>query len=320
MTEHNEIIHFDQESMSHILRVLQKARARCTASDTLVFEILDPDQMHCSQPEGGICQGDKKRAYFSYKNWMDLAEILGCRFLTPQRVSAERVRIRLKSLKKEGQHLQNKGVPITEKYGIGSEFWRQRKFEEPTLIHDLNRCLAHCGWQEFNSILELGCNHGDFLAFALEQASILSLGKMSYTGIDYAASAIAHAGNRFPKKQEHHFIEGDINRLPELSPGIFDLVIGLGIFQSPSIDRQKVMRELVQNHLAERSGIIIGLPNCRYRDGEIIYGAQTKNFKERELSLLIKDAAFIKKYLQQHRFRVMITGKYDLLIAGVRKS
>ena len=79
-----------------------------------------------------------------------------------------------------------------------------------------------------------------------------------------------------------------------------------------------LLRNLVQNRLTERGALILGFPNSRYVDGEVVYGARMKNFRQAELSLLVKDLAFYKKYLQQHKFKVFITGKYDLLITAVR--
>jgi hypothetical protein len=73
---------------------------------------------------------------------------------------------------------------------------------------------------------------------------------------------------------------------------------------------------LVQDHLTEQGAVILGFPNCRYTDGEVVYGAKVKNYTEPELSLLIKDIYFIKKYLQQHRFRVTLFGKHDLFLVG----
>ena len=62
---------------------------------------------------------------------------------------------------------------------------------------------------------------------------------------------------------------------------------------------------------------ILGFPNCRYQDGDTLYGARMKNFSQPELSLLIKDVSFYKKYLQQHRKKVFITGRHYILVTGV---
>ena len=67
--------------------------------------------------------------------------------------------------------------------------------------------------------------------------------------------------------------------------------------------------------------MILGFPNCRWIDGEMIYGAKAKNYAFPEMSLLYKDVHFCKKYLQQKKFRVTVTGKnYIFLTAtSIRK-
>jgi hypothetical protein len=52
-------------------------------------------------------------------------------------------------------------------------------------------------------------------------------------------------------------------------------------------------------------------------DGELVYGARMKNFRQPELGLLIKDVAFYRKYLQQHGRQVFVTGKHYMLVTGV---
>ena len=42
-----------------------------------------------------------------------------------------------------------------------------------------------------------------------------------------------------------------------------------------------------------------------------------KNFSQPELSLVIKEIAFYRRYLQQHRFQVFVTGKSYLLVTAV---
>jgi len=71
---------------------------------------------------------------------------------------------------------------------------------------------------------------------------------------------------------------------------------------------REVLRQVVQRHLAPGGAVILGLPNSRYVDGELAYGARMKNFRQPELGLLIKDVAFYRKYLQQHGRQVFVTG------------
>lgn len=66
---------------------------------------------------------------------------------------------------------------------------------------------------------------------------------------------------------------------------------------------------LVQNYLEDKGSVILGFPNCRWIDGEMIYGAKAPNYVYSELSILFNDVIFCKKYLQQKKYRVTITGK-----------
>ena len=77
---------------------------------------------------------------------------------------------------------------------------------------------------------------------------------------------------------------------------------------------------IVQELLNRDSAIVLGFPNCRWIDGEMVYGARVPNYSFSEQSLVIKDIYWIKKYLQQHKFRVMITGKEYLFLSATRRS
>jgi hypothetical protein len=48
-----------------------------------------------------------------------------------------------------------------------------------------------------------------------------------------------------------------------------------------------------------------------------MHGARTKNFSQPELGLLIRDIAFCRRYLQQHRRKVFVTGTHELLITAI---
>lgn len=88
--------------------------------------------------------------------------------------------------------------------------------------------------------------------------------------------------------------------------------------QSPDLDDRALLRTLVQRSVSPGGALVLALPNSRYRGGELLYGARTKNVRQPELSLLVKDIAFYRKYLQQHRFRVNVTGKYQLFVMAKR--
>jgi hypothetical protein len=74
---------------------------------------------------------------------------------------------------------------------------------------------------------------------------------------------------------------------------------------------------VVQQRLSPTGSVILGVPNCRYLDGELLHGARTKNFRQPELSLVIDGIAFYRRYLHQHRRKVYVTGKHTLLVTAV---
>ena len=190
----------------------------------------------------------------------------------------------------------------TERYGTDTAFARISKLEDPDFLVDFADALARVG--PYRRVLDLGVNTGDELALLDPTAALV--------GIDHSASAIAVARERFPRAEFH---VADVNALPPL--GEFDLVLSLNTLQSPTVDDRELLRRITQHHLAPRGAVILGVPNCRYVDGEVEYGARMKNFREVELGLLVKDVAFYRKYLQQHHRHVFVTGKHYILVTAV---
>jgi hypothetical protein len=76
--------------------------------------------------------------------------------------------------------------------------------------------------------------------------------------------------------------------------------------------------DLVQNYLEKDSAIILGFPNSRWIAGEMVYGAKAPNYAMSEMSLLFNDVMFCKKYLQQKKYRVTITGKHYLFLTATK--
>jgi hypothetical protein len=64
--------------------------------------------------------------------------------------------------------------------------------------------------------------------------------------------------------------------------------------------------------------MFLGFPNCRWIDSKIVYGVKAPSHSFSKLSLVLKDIHFTKKYLQQKKYRVIITGK-DYLFLTARK-
>ncbi len=242
----------------------------------------------------------------SFRTWVDLAERLGLRLLTPRPRPAPFVALHFEPLDRATLLRPTADAP-TERYGAASEFARIAKAEDPNFVLDLRDALARVGSPA--RILDLGVNTGDELGLL---RALGCTGEM--VGVDHSASALAVARARFP---DATLVEADLATLPKLGLGRFDLVISIGTLQSPGVDDREVLRRIVQDHLAPTGAVIIGLPNARYVGGELEHGTRMKNFRQPELGLLVKDVAFYRKYLQQHAMQVYVTGKYELLVTGV---
>ncbi len=304
---------FTDEPLHEIVEHLRARLEPASPGTLLTFTVLNPD-LH-----PGLFSGERVKfngvtyRHRPYKTWLDLAERLNCRFLTPL-MDDPHVTLRFQPLDLQAPWRDEGG---TEKYGPDSPFGRVSKLEEPAFLLDYEEALARAVLPPGGTVLDLGVNTGDEFA-PFERLYPPDLYKtLRFVGVDHSESAVARARERFPDPQ-FSFYKADVNELEGLELPRFDLVISIGTLQSPGVRDRDLLRSLVQNHLTERGALIFGFPNSRYVDGEVVYGARMKNFRQAELSLLIKDLAFYKKYLQQHKFKVFITGKYDLLITAVR--
>jgi trans-aconitate methyltransferase len=195
----------------------------------------------------------------------------------------------------------------TEAYGAESGFAQVKKLEDPSFVIDLRDALARAGLPPTASVLDVGSNRGDELELIYEAAP-----EARVTGLDHSASALAIGRERWPRAT---FELADVTQ--PLGVGRFELVIAIGMMQSGKLDDRALLRRLVQDHLAPTGAIIIGVPNCRYLDGEVSYGARMRNFAQPELGLVVKDIAFYRKYLQQHHRQVFVTGRNYLFVTGV---
>jgi len=136
-------------------------------------------------------------------------------------------------------------------------------------------------------------------------------------GIDYSDSVIDYAKKEFDNSNVE-FISHDINKLYELDIGKFDLIVSIGTLQSSNINFNERFMDIYQNYLEKDGAMILGFPNCRWINSEMVYGAKAPNYPFSELSLVLKDIYFCKKYMQQKKYRVTITGK-DYLFMTARK-
>ncbi len=311
---------FHAEPLVLIVRHLQQAFAQGAAQ--VQVEVPDPDLgrgLYAGERVTGAGQGEAL-VHRPLRSWCDLAEGLGCRLLTPRGVDATHVRLTFERLGAEaGFHARRGGpaadAPRHERYGADSDFARMRKLEEPGFLLPWLQALGRLPLPEGARVLDLGVNRAD----ELEAFSWLSPPRedLHFVGVDHSASALAEARARFPSER-HHFVEADLNALPA-QLGRFALAVCVGTLQSPGVDDRALLRRLVQEHLEPRCSLLLGFPNSRFRDGELVYGARVRNLREPDLSLLVNDLAFYRRYLHQHGFRTFLAGKYDLLLTAVRE-
>ena len=204
-----------------------------------------------------------------------------------------------------------------EKYGADSHFSSIHKNEEPSFLFAYLRALRQVKINDRRSILDLGINRGDEFDLIRTIVDEVDYHQMQLIGIDHSVSAVKKAAAYFPEENVTFHCH-DINHLDELSLPKADLILSIGTLQSPGIEFKPLFMSLIQNYLTPDGAVILGFPNCRWIDGEMIYGAKAPHYNFPEMSLVIKDIYFCKKYLQQHKFRVTITGKDYLFLTATK--
>jgi len=270
--------------------------------NTLSFQVLNPDN-------NSNCIG--------YKAWVNLAELHHCKILTPLMVNEQSIQLTFKKLNiNDSFH----SAPIKnreEKYGIESKFFNINKNEEPTFLHAYKKALEAVKIQNRKQVLNLGINKGDEFELIEQLIEKEIFNKIKFIGIDHSKTALKFAKERFPKENVM-FYKQDINKLIELNLEKSDLIISIGTLQSPSINYKPFLMSLVQEHLTHDGAFILGFPNSRWIESELIYGAKAPNYPYSEMSLLFNDVIFAKKYLQQKKFRVTITGREYIFLTATR--
>jgi len=249
-----------------------------------------------------------------YKNYVDLAQIFFFKMLNPT-CRDDSVVLRFKKLDENISF--HKADISSEKYGINSEFFNIDKTSKISFLYYYQEALKFVKYQEKQTILNLGVNKGDEFKVIKEMLSESEFKTKKFVGLDYSQSAIDYA-KKDMRDENIEFVCSDINELNKNSFARFDLIISIGTLQSSNINFNEKFMEIYQNHLEKNGAIILGFPNCRWIDGEMIYGAKAPNYSFNEMSLVLKDIHFCKKYLQQKKYRVVVTGK-DYLFLSARK-
>ena len=301
---------FTSHSMQEILPLLQQS---FKDKEQIRFTVLNPDISDTYAGETVIIDGTHY-LYRGYKAWMDLAELLKCKMLTPNKIDDTLVQLTFVKLKEDSFHSDSKE---NEKYGTNSHFAQIHKMEEPAFFYYYNQALDNVRVENRRCILNLGVNRGDEFEVIKKRLDTKKYENSYFIGVDHSESAIAYAKRLFPEENMTFYAE-DINNLDSLKLGQFDLIISIGTLQSPSINFKPFFMKLVQEYLTKDAAIILGFPNSRWVGGEMIYGAKAPNYAMSEMSLVLNDIMFCKKYLQQKKFRVTVTGKHYLFLTATK--
>ncbi len=284
-------------------------------NNEVTFEVLNPDIIDHTFSGEIVSINDELFIYRGIKAWVNLAELLGCKIGIPKTISKHLIEITFKKLNTSNSFHTISMPKKEEKYGSDSEFAKISKNEEPTFLYHYTKALKAVSINERKNIVNLGINRADEFDIIKAMMDSNSFKKINLVGIDHSSSALRIAKDKFPQAS---FFETDINDIDKLNLGKFDLIMSIGTLQSPSINYKPFLMNLVQNYLNENGAIILGFPNSRWIDGELIYGAKAPNYNYSEMSLLFNDVIFAKKYLQQKKFRVTITGREYIFLTATK--
>lgn len=299
------------ENMFEIISYLEKELRN---NDYVSIEILNPsikDDIYAGEK---LIIDNQEFIYRSFKSWSDLAEILFCKLLIVG-LQENKVQIKFQKLNKTESFHNDVNDEKNEKYGEDSTFFRINKNEEPSFLYAYMNALTNVKIEEKKEILNLGINKADEFEVIKNLLDEETLNQMNLVGIDYSSSAIEFSKKRFPS-ENFTFFNHDINKLEQLNLKKADLIISIGTLQSSGLNFKLLFMDLIQNYLQDKGSIILGFPNCRWINGEMIYGAKAANYSYSEQSVLYKDVYFCKKYLQQKKYRVTLTGKNYLFLTA----
>lgn len=301
---------FVNESMFEIIFYLEE---ELKIKNQILLEVLNPNiEKNIYLGEKYIFE-NKEYIYRSFKTWTDLAELFFCS-LNVESINENTMIIKFDKLDKFDS-FHNDVNNNNEKYGENSTFFRINKNEDASFLNSYVNALKNVKIEDKKEILNLGINKADEFEVIKKLINEDCFKTINFTGIDYSTSAIEYAKNRFPYKNFKFFVH-DINNLKELKLKKADLIISIGTLQSSGLNFKLLFMDLIQNHLEDKGSIILGFPNCRWINGEVIYGAKAPNYSYSEQSILYKDVYFCKKYLQQKKYRVTLTGKNYLFLTA----
>lgn len=264
-----------------------------------------------SLPGSGCYDGEKNPAgqrARHLKTWLDLSEALGCDVVSAESLDESELLLRLVPLPAREEPWE---ASEKERYGPKTKYGRISKPEDPNWLFHFRQALAQCRLKKGQRVVVLGVARGDEVEVMEQIHPDLEL---EFIGIDHNVEALEDARRRFAG-QRFTWLEHDISTVPEaLSP--CDLLVALATLQCSGFDGKAVFREWFQKALHPRAGVILGFPNQHYRGGVAMHGATMKNEAHPDMSLVLKDAVYYRKYLQTHQKRVTLRGKGTLFLTG----
>ncbi len=328
---------FDASAMP-VEAIAERLRRHLSQEGRVDLLIPDPDDGEGLWPGEPRPDGALRR---DWRAWLDLADAVGARMRTPRPVGGprpRRLRVPYVLLSGESEVHADGGRP-DGRYAPGGAFARLRKHEHPGFLLPFLDVVAFAAPRPSRRVLVVGCHRGDEIEALTRLRPPVPPSRV--TGLDREAAALDEARRRFP---DARFVQTDLrdlcspsdlafdaepDRASSSEPDVasdpegghrFDLIVAIDVLQSPGIDGPAVLRTLVRELAAPSGGLVIGLPCSRFRGGEVVWGARTRNFAEVDLSLVVRDLAGHRRYLHQQGYRTRIGGRYDLLLTARRDT
>lgn len=310
---------FDASTMP-VEAIAERLRRHLDQEGRVELLIPDPDDGEGLWPGEPRPDGAPRR---DWRAWLDLAEAVGARMRTPRPVGGPGPRrLRLPYVRLSGEaELHADGGRPDGRYGPREAFARIRKTEHPGFLLPLLDAVAFAAPTSPRRVLVVGCHRGDEIDALTRLRPPVP--PACVTGLDREPGALEEARRRFPAAR---FVQADLRdpaALTDLASDTadrFDLIVAIDVLQSPDLEGAAVLRTLVRRLAAPTGGLVIGLPCSRFRGGEVVWGARTRNFAEVDLSLVVRDLAGHRRYLHQQGYRSRIGGRYDLLLTARRDA
>ena len=183
--------------MENIIISLSMQINMCETGDYICIEVLDPDLGEGYAGEQIHIDG-RTYLYRSYKSWIDLAELLMCKIMTPEKSTYPLVKLYFKKLEIQSSfHTEQQNLK-EEKYGINSHFSQINKMEEPAFLYYYKQALQNAKLHQRRRVLNLGINTGDEFNIIKNTLDKQTYKKINLVGIDHTKTAITYAAKNFP--------------------------------------------------------------------------------------------------------------------------